>query len=231
MYDVRLLALVCPLLLVASQVDTFDATRLGRFLVPVVTPLDETGAFDEDSFSNLVSFLAKGRANGLYVGGSTGEGLHLEIPLRRALATAAVREARLHRMTTIIHVGAAQTKDALHLGVHAKEAGADAVSALPPFVGGASFEDVLSFYERLAETVAPLPVIAYYIPAVTKSELSIDQLVTIANIKVKHIHYALYCSPYSPYPYPILTILTILTIRLYTIHHTPYTIHHTPPRV
>lgn len=55
-------------------------------------------------------------------------------------------------------------------------------SSAAPFVGGAAFEDVVSFYTDRALASKPVPVLAYYIPAVTKTELSLDQLQQIAAI-------------------------------------------------
>lgn len=164
----------------ASATPAYD--RLGRVLVPTVTPLASDGSFDASSFGRLVAYLAAAGADGLYVAGSTGEGLHLPLHTRRELAATAVREARSRGLTVMVHVGAPRSADAVALGRHAKEVGADAVSALPPFVGGAAFEDVLRFYADLAAASAPVPVLAYYIPAVTKSELSLDQLSQISSL-------------------------------------------------
>lgn len=156
--------------------------HLGRHLVPTVTPLADDGSFDGGSWAQLVRYLAEAGTHGLYVGGSTGEGLHLSLGIRRELTVAAVAEGKKNGLSVMVHVGAPRSADAIELAKHAKASGADAVSAMPPFVGGAAFEDVVSFYTDLALASKPVPVLAYYIPAVTKTELSLDQLQQIAAI-------------------------------------------------
>ena len=54
---------------------------------------------------------------------------------------------------------------AYELAQHAAEIGADAVSSIPPFVGGYSGDEVEDYYRQL--TQCGLPVVAYYIPFIT----------------------------------------------------------------
>jgi dihydrodipicolinate synthase/N-acetylneuraminate lyase len=128
--------------------------------------------------------------DGLYVNGSSGEGLHLEETTRMKIAEVAVAlsveqasrdgEGRAGGLC-VIHVGAAQTAVALRLAKHARAIGATAVSSLPPFVGGSSYAETLDYYRELA-AVGGLPVLAYHIPSLTKVELSLPQLLEVAAI-------------------------------------------------
>ena len=52
------------------------------------------------------------------------------------------------------------------LAAHAGQVGADAISSIPPFAGGYSWDEVRAFYAELARQ-SPLPVVAYYIPGLT----------------------------------------------------------------
>jgi hypothetical protein len=65
--------------------------------------------------------------------GNTGEGYILDVAERRTLTEVCVDECRKASKCSIIHVGHPDTSTALALGVHAKDAGADAISSMPPF--------------------------------------------------------------------------------------------------
>lgn len=82
----------------------------------------------------------------------------------------------------VVHIGHPQTSVALELAVHARDAGATAVSSMPPFVGGATFAVVEAFYKKLAAAVAPLSVVAYHIPTVTKMQMSTAELCKLLDI-------------------------------------------------
>ena len=104
---------------------------------------------------------------GLYVTGSTGEGIYLDLAIRKRLTEIAVSLSK-GRGNVIVHVGAIQAAMATELAEHAARIGADAISSIPPFAGGYSWAEVQSFYADLARA-SKLPLIAYYIPGRDKS--------------------------------------------------------------
>ncbi len=93
-------------------------------------------------------------ADGLYVCGQTGEGMQQPVSQRRRVTEAAVRCSPAGK-NVIVHVGAARQDEAAELARHAAEAGAHAVSSLPPGAGY-SYQDVRRYYESLAGTLASL---------------------------------------------------------------------------
>ena len=148
-----------------------------RILPALVTPLLADGRLDEASAERLIGHLYAQGVGGLYVTGSTGEGIHLDFAIRRRIVELAVHHSR-GRGQVIVHVGAIQAAAALELAEHAGRAGADAVSSIPPFAGGYSWDEVQAFYSRLARH-SPLPVVAYYIPGLTGQHHSIDRLASL----------------------------------------------------
>jgi N-acetylneuraminate lyase len=143
-------------------------------LPALVTPLLPSGELDERSAARLIDFLYDQGVGGLYLTGSTGEGIWLAGETRRGLVEIACERSR-GRAAVIVHVGSVQAGEAIALAAHAAEAGALAVSSIPPFAGGYSWEEIHSFYLELT-THSPLPVIAYYIPGLTGISLTTDQL-------------------------------------------------------
>ncbi len=105
--------------------------------------------------------LEKGAA-GFYVCGSTAEALMLPVKTRCEILDTALEEAG-GACNVIAHVGSLSQADMLELARHADRAGADVLSAIPPFYYGFSFGEIRSYYLALADAVSK-PVLLYYFP-------------------------------------------------------------------
>jgi len=151
-----------------------------RIIPALVTPLTPSGALDAKSTERLIAHLYDKGVGGLYITGSTGEGIYLSCEIRQRIAEIAVNLSK-GRGNVIVHVGAIQTAMAMELANHAAKIGADAVSSIPPFAGGYSWAEVHSFYSDLARA-SKLPVIAYYIPGLTGQQRSLDELASLLSI-------------------------------------------------
>jgi N-acetylneuraminate lyase len=152
-----------------------------RVLPALVTPLTPSGQLDVASAERLIDHLYQKGVGGLYVTGSTGEGIYLDFEIRKKIVEIAVRLSK-GRGNVIVHVGSIQAAKAFELADHAGKAGADAISSIPPFAGGYSWEEVRAFYADLARH-SPLPVVAYYIPGLTGQHHSIASLASLLTIK------------------------------------------------
>jgi N-acetylneuraminate lyase len=104
----------------------------------------------------------------------------LSIAARETMAEAAIRTVN-GRVPVMIHVGAINTGDAVTLARHAEAAGADAVSAVPPFYYSYSFEAIRDHYAAIAEATE-LPLYLYFIPGATGTAISPEQLLEICAI-------------------------------------------------
>jgi hypothetical protein len=169
--------------------------RPNLMLVPIATPLlplDEAAKpapatarrrLDVPSLERYVQHLYGEGYEGIYVGGSSGEGYHMEEALRMELCEAAVEASRGSGKIVMVHVGAAKSAEAIRLAAHAAAAGADCIAAIPPYVGSPvpTFAEVVAFYTELATATAPTPVVCYNIPGLTGAPLSVAQLTTLMN--------------------------------------------------
>jgi N-acetylneuraminate lyase len=151
-----------------------------RILPALVTPLTPKGELDVPSAERLIDRLYAKGVGGLYVTGSTGEGIYLDWAVRRKLVEVAVGMSR-SRGKVIAHVGTVQASQAFELAAHAAKVGVDAVASIPPFVGGCSWDEVYAYYTRLCQA-SPAPVIAYYLPGLTGQSFSLDQLDSLAQV-------------------------------------------------
>lgn len=145
----------------------------------VVTPFDRRGRFDPEGLARLLDFLYAAGVDGVYVGGTTGEGMLQPMEQRKEVAEAAVRLSPGGKRV-IVHVGAASVAEALEMARHAAEIGANAVSSLPP-IGDYSFAEVRAFYERLANA-SEAPLLLYYFPEAAPSVTTLEQVLELCTI-------------------------------------------------
>jgi N-acetylneuraminate lyase len=143
----------------------------------LLTPLTTEDEIDTHALCKLIDFVLANGVHGLYVCGSTGEGILLTEAERRLVAETTVKHVA-GRVPIIVHVGALATSVAARLGRHAREAGADAVASIPPFYFQVGREGIEEHYRHIARA-AELPVYIYNIPAATNVDVGADLVRTL----------------------------------------------------
>lgn len=133
----------------------------------ILTPLNADTTVKREAVKPLVDFTLDRGVKGFYVAGSTGEGPVLNQEARKAVIEEVIKAAKSRKTVDgetpdiIVHVAAPYTPDAFDLAKFAKDAGADAISSLPPnFYNTHTPEEVLEYYKRLAD-VTDLPLLIY----------------------------------------------------------------------
>lgn len=164
----------------------FDINDIKGVIPAMVTPFDKDENLDEKKTRQLIDFLIEKKVNGLYIGGSTGEGFLMSLEERKRL-TEIVCEQVAGRIPVIVHVGAIATKLSVELAQHAYEAGADAISSVPPFYWTFDNDSIYQYYKDISEST-PLPMIVYNVPLA--GLMGIDMIYRLAEIEnVKGIKY------------------------------------------
>jgi len=156
------------------------SNNLFGIIPAVVTPLTEGGGFAEGAFEQLLQRLYSFGVHGVYLCGSTGEGMLQSIEQRKRIAEAAIRNSPRGKQV-IVHVGASTTREAIELAAHAAGVGVTAISSLPPLIGSYSFREIEEYYQTLARD-CPLPLLIYYFPDVAPGIRSADQLRALCAI-------------------------------------------------
>jgi N-acetylneuraminate lyase len=169
-------------------------SQLAGILPAVITPFDDKGKFKAAVFEQLLARLYESGVHGVYLCGSTGEGMLQSVAERKAVAEVAVKNSPPGKQV-IVHVGATTTADAIELTAHAGRVGAHAVSSLPPLVGSYSFAEIKTYYEQLAGA-SDLPLLLYYFPEVSPAIKTADQILELCSIRnvagLKFTDYDLY---------------------------------------
>jgi N-acetylneuraminate lyase len=149
-------------------------------LPATITPLDNKGRFAPAIFEQLLDRLYGAGVHGVYVCGTTGEGMLQPVEQRKTIVETAVGCTPQGRHV-VVHVGAASFEEAVTLSSHAAKAGAHAISSLPPTSAQFAFSEVLRYYEALA-SVSELPLLVYYFPDVSASIATTEQLQTLCAL-------------------------------------------------
>ncbi len=169
--------------------------RLTGLIAATYTPLREDGALNLDLVPAMVDFLERAGVTGIYICGSTGEGMSLAGEERRAVAEAYVRAAE-GRFKTIVQVGHNSLVEAAQLAAHAQQIGADAISATPPcYFKVDSVELLADCMAQVASGAPELPFYYYHIPALTGVALDIAALLSLAAARIPNLVGMKYTAP------------------------------------
>ena len=145
------------------------------------TPFDDEGELSEGSLRSLIDFQIEGGVHGLWLGGGSGEGVLLSLEERKLLVEATVEHVR-GRVMVINHVGALTTRDAVELAEHSAQAGADAISSIPPFFYKPRLQEIVRHYRTIAGAV-DLPLMAYHLPGLTGVDIDVEVLKHMMDVE------------------------------------------------
>jgi len=141
--------------------------RLTGLCAATVTPFDKQGNLLLEQVRPIVDHLVESGVSGLYVCGSTGEGVSLTDEQRRSVAKAYV-EAADGRLPVVVQVGQNSLAGARNLAAHAQSIGADGISATcPSYFQIDRLEILVDSMVFVAAGAPDLSFYYYHIPALT----------------------------------------------------------------
>lgn len=163
------------------------APRLNGLVAATYTPLADDGTVDTAVVGPIVEHLLGEGISGLYVCGSTGEGMSLSSDERKTVAKA-YTQAAAGRVPVIVQIGHNSLAEARQLAEHAAEIGADMISATCPsyFKVG----DVSGLVDCMAEVAAgapDLPFYYYHIPVLTGSAVDVLEFLKQAGERIPNL--------------------------------------------
>ena len=135
------------------------STLPGGVWPAMFTPLTENGAVHTAMVEKMVELFLREKLDGVYVLGTTGQGPAMTMEVRKTLTEQTIRLAA-RRLPVMVHVGAVATEDSIELARHAADAGADAVSAVPPIYFPSTPEVEFEHYRHIA-SATDLPFLPY----------------------------------------------------------------------
>jgi 4-hydroxy-tetrahydrodipicolinate synthase len=156
-------------------------SALGTLLTAIVTPFDEQGRVNEESFVALMNHLAENGSDGFVVAGTTGEASTLTDEEHLALIGLAVSE-RPPGKSIIAGTGTNDTRQVIFLTERATELGADAMLSVTPYYNKPSRLGLKRHYEAVA-AATDKPTLLYNIPGRTATNMPPDLLAELAQIE------------------------------------------------
>ncbi len=147
--------------------------------VAMYSVYDEEGNVDSARVKKLARYYADKKVKGLYVGGSSGEGV-LQSEAERKQVVEAVMEEVKGEMTIIVHVGANSTPESVRLSKHAESCGVDAISSIPAVYYRLSPASVKAHWQAMIDSTS-LPFIIYHIPQTTGFNLPMSLFAEMAK--------------------------------------------------
>ena len=158
--------------------------QLEGLIAAVYTPMDRSGKIIVDNIKKQAQVLNESCVNGVFVCGTTGEGLSLSVKERMDIASewASLKNDNLK---VIVHIGHNCINDAKVLAEHSVNIGADAISLTPPtFFKPSKIEDLVNFCSMVTLQAPKLPFYYYHSPGMTGVNISILEFIRLAK---KHI--------------------------------------------
>jgi dihydrodipicolinate synthase/N-acetylneuraminate lyase len=151
-------------------------------IVAMVTPFTKGGRnVDLAKVGPLAEWLVKRGAAGLFVCGTTGEGMLMTAEERRAVLERVIDTVG-SKALIVAHTGALDTVTTVSLTRHACEAGARAAAAVAPSFYGYDDRALEEHFKAVAKAVPDFPVMLYNIPGCAKNFLTPEFVLKLAQV-------------------------------------------------
>lgn len=159
------------------------------------TPMKGDGSLNLSLIPAITDHLVANGITGIYVAGSTGEGVSLTTDERRAVAEAYI-DAAAGRLTVFVQVGQDCVEQARQLAAHAQSVGASAVSAVTPtYFKPTTIEAVVASMAHIAAGAPELPFYYYHIPTVTGVAIDMVAFLACAGRRIPNLAGIKYTAP------------------------------------
>jgi 4-hydroxy-tetrahydrodipicolinate synthase len=145
-----------------------------------LTPFHEDESLDEGAFEAHLDYLISSGIEGLLVIGGSGEYVNLSSEERKKIVSLAVQSIG-GRVPVLVGLLSPSTREAVEIGTHAAQEGADALLVLPPYYIRPSLDGIVYHFETIARETG-LKIVAYNIPGRTGYNLDVDALGAIATV-------------------------------------------------
>lgn len=172
-----------------------DFARLTGLIAATYTPLNERAQLKTDVVPAMVDHLIQQGLRGLYVCGSTGEGMSLSSADRKAVTESYV-QAAAGRVPVIVQVGHNSLDEARELAAHAAQCGAEMISATcPSYFKVTSVDALVDSMQVIASGAPELPFYYYHIPALTGSAIDMPEFLQLAGKRIPNLVGIKYTAP------------------------------------
>jgi N-acetylneuraminate lyase len=151
------------------------------------TPMNKDGSINYSIVEPYKKLLISNGVAGVFVNGTSGEGISLTIEERKKLAELWVKDTP-KEFKVLIHVGHNSLAESKGLAKHAQEIGAFGIGSIGSiFFRAANAEGLVDYCAKIAAAAPDLPFYHYHIPSITKIDISMYDFLKIADEKIPNM--------------------------------------------
>ena len=160
--------------------------KLKGLVAAAHTPFNPDGSVNLALIPKQAETLIKQKVVGVYISGTTGEGICCSIEERKAVFDAWVKAAK-GKLILIAHIGALALPDVQELGAYAVKCGMDATSIVPPnFFKPGSVDALIAYLKEALKTSEKLP-FYYYHTGMSGVNFDMQTFLEKADGKIKNL--------------------------------------------
>jgi 4-hydroxy-tetrahydrodipicolinate synthase len=149
-------------------------------LVAIITPFNH-GQVDEKALRELIEFQIAGGTDGIVPCGTTGESATLSHDEHKRVIEITV-DAVKKRVPVVAGAGSNNTREAIELTLHAKQAGADAALHITPYYNKPTQEGMYRHSAAISEASGGFPLVPYNIASRTGVNILPATMARIAGL-------------------------------------------------
>ena len=146
--------------------------------VAIITPFNEDGSVDWESFKRVINFQINGDVEYLVVLGTTGESATIHGTEKQKVFSF-VAEVNHGRVPLVAGIGGNDTMEIVKSFKEFKLDGYEAILSVSPYYNKPNQEGIFQHYKKLNDTT-PLPVIMYNVPSRTGQNITAETQIQIA---------------------------------------------------
>lgn len=160
--------------------------KLQGLIAAAHTGFNPDGSVNLAIIKDQVNMLVKQRVTGVYISGTTGEGICCSVAERKAVMDEWAKYGK-GKLFLIVHIGALSLKDVQELGAYAVKVGMDATSIVPPnFFKPGSIDMLIQYLKEALKTSTKLP-FYYYHTGMSGVNFDMEAFLKAADGKIKNL--------------------------------------------
>ncbi|XP_076060106.1 N-acetylneuraminate lyase-like [Oratosquilla oratoria] len=150
-------------------------------MAPTIAPMNKDGSLNLGQIKDYALRLSSNKVKGVFVNGTSGEGMSLTLQERKEVAEAWARHKDLIP-TIIIQVGGGCLKDTQELAAHAEKLGVSGIASLPNLYDKPrDLTDLVDYCAMVANAAPKTPFFYYHIPMKTGVQMPMSEFLSMAG--------------------------------------------------
>ncbi len=158
--------------------------KINGLIAAVFSPMKVNGEVNPEQVKSIMDYLANNKIQGIYVGGSTGEGPLLTLEERKIISQAYI-EAAPENVKVFVQVGDDCIKNSIKLAEFAADQGADGISSLPPrYFAPSTVQELATCIKEITTAIPNHPFYYYHLPVLSGVDFNMLKLLEIADEEI-----------------------------------------------